>query len=144
MDCSDNMNSELTELINIKRDNATKEDDAALIEELKNARLILPIEITSDIELDNAEEGDIIELDEGFKFKPIKIVDDNGRVFIPLYSDDSQVHGHTSAINIYAKDLARMIDDNPENIFGVVLNPFSRFNVELPMDTFLKIFEDEN
>lgn len=138
------MNSELTELINIKRDNATKEDDAALIEELKNARLILPIEITSDIELDNAEEGDIIELDEGFKFKPIKIVDDNGRVFIPLYSDDSQVHGHTSAINIYAKDLARMIDDNPENIFGVVLNPFSKFNVELPMDTFLKIFEDEN
>lgn len=138
------MNSELTELINIKRDNATKEDDAALIEELKNARLILPIEITSDIELDNAEEGDIIELDEGFRFKPIKIVDDNGRVFIPLYSDDSQVHGHTSAINIYAKDLARMIDDNPENIFGVVLNPFSRFNVELPMDTFLKIFEDEN
>ena len=135
------MNSELTELINIKRDNATKEDDAALIEELKNARLILPIEITSDIELDNAEEGDIIELDEGFKFKPIKIVDDNGRVFIPLYSDDSQVHGHTSAINIYAKDLARMIDDNPENIFGVVLNPFSKFNVELPMDTFLKIFE---
>ena len=138
------MNSELTELINIKRDNATKEDDAALIEELKNARLILPIEITSDIELDNAEEGDIIELDEGFKFKPIKIVDGNGRVFIPLYSDDSQVHGHTSAINIYAKDLARMIDDNPENIFGVVLNPFSKFNVELPMDTFLKIFEDEN
>lgn len=138
------MNSELTELINIKRDVATKEDDAALIEELKNARLILPIEITSDIKLDNAEEGDIIELDEGFKFKPIKIVDDNGRVFIPLYSDDSQVHGHTSAINIYAKDLARMIDDNPENIFGVVLNPFSRFNVELPMDTFLKIFEDEN
>ena len=138
------MNSELTELINIKRNDATKEDDAALIEELKNARLILPIEITSDIKLDNAEEGDIIELDEGFKFKPIKIVDDNGRVFIPLYSDDSQVHGHTSAINIYAKDLARMIDDNPENIFGVVLNPFSRFNVELPMDTFLKIFEDEN
>ena len=138
------MNSELTELINIKRDVATKEDDAALIEELKNARLILPIEITSDIELDNAEEGDIIELDEGFRFKPIKIVDDNGRVFIPLYSDDSQVHGHTSAINIYAKDLARMIDDNPENIFGVVLNPFSKFNVELPMDTFLKIFEDEN
>ena len=138
------MNSELTELINIKRNDATKEDDAALIGELKNARLILPIEITSDIELDNAEEGDIIELDEGFKFKPIKIVDDNGRVFIPLYSDDSQVHGHTSAINIYAKDLARMIDDNPENIFGVVLNPFSKFNVELPMDTFLKIFEDEN
>ena len=138
------MNSELTELINIKRNDATKEDDIALIEELKNARLILPIEITSDIELDNAEEGDIIELDEGFRFKPIKIVDDKQRVCIPLYTDDSQVHGHTSAINIYAKDLARMIDDNPENIFGVVLNPFSKFNVELPMDTFLKIFEDEN
>jgi len=32
------MNSELTELINIKRNDATKEDDIALIEELKNAR----------------------------------------------------------------------------------------------------------
>ena len=137
------MNSELTELINIKKDEATKEDDDALIEELKNARLILPIEITSDIELDGAEEGDIIEINEGFKFKPLKIIDDDGRVFIPLYTDDSQVHGHTSAIDIYAKNLAEMIDDNPENIFGVVLNPFSRFNVELPMDTFLKIFEKE-
>lgn len=138
------MNSELTELIKIKRDEATKEDDNALIEELKNAKLILPIEITSDIELDDAEEGDIIEIDEGFKFKPIKIVDDKERVFIPLYTDDSQIHGHTSTIDIYAKDLAQMINDNPENIFGLVLNPFSRFNVKLPMDTFLKIFEDES
>ena len=138
------MNCELTELINLRADEATKEDDDALIEELKISRLILPIEITSDIELDGAEEGDIIEIDEGFKFKPLKIVDNEGRVFIPLYTDDSQVHGHTSAIDIYAENLARMIDDNPENIFGVVLNPFSKFNVELPMDSFLKIFDEEN
>ena len=36
-----------------------------------------------------------------------------------------------------------MIDDNPENISGVVINPFSEFSVEIPMDSFLKLFEKE-
>jgi hypothetical protein len=138
------MNEKLTELVNIKPDEATEEDNAALIKELKHAQLIMPIEITSNIDLEDIEVGDVIEFDDGLRFKPLKIVDENGRMFIPLYSDDSQVHGHTSAIDIKTKDLAGMIGDNPENIFGVVINPFSRFNVELPMDSFLKIFDEEN
>lgn len=120
------MNAKLTELLNIAPEKATKEDNDALIEEIKNSQLIMPIEVLPGKEL---------------KFNPVKIVDDNGKLFIPLFSDDSEVHGHTSAIDIYAKDLAEMIDDNPENMCGVVFNPFSKFSVELPMDSFLKIFE---
>ncbi|WP_296887081.1 SseB family protein [uncultured Methanobrevibacter sp.] len=125
------MNSKLKELLNINPDDATKADNDALIEEIKNAKLIMPIEITSP-NLNNIED---------FHFNPIKIKDDEERTFIPLFSDDSEVYGHSSAINIYTKDLVEMIGDNPENIFGVVINPFSNYGVTLPMDSFLKIFE---
>ena len=41
------MNSKLKELLDINPDDATKEDNDALIKEIKNAKLIMPIEITS-------------------------------------------------------------------------------------------------
>ena len=135
------MNSKLYELINIKPDEATKEDNDALIEELKKSKLIMPIEITSSLDFNDVKVGDVIQFDEGLRFKPVKIKDENGRVYIPLFTDDSQFHGHTSAIDIYTEDLANMIGDNPENIFGVVINPFSKFHIGLPMDSFLKLFD---
>ena len=137
------MNEKLKELLNITPDEATEEDNDALIEEIKTAQLIMPIEITSKLEIDDAEVGDIIEIDNGLRFKPQKIIDDEKNVFIPLFSDDSEVYGHTSAIDIYTKDLAEMIDDNPENISAVVLNPFSDFSVTLEMDSFLNLFKEE-
>ena len=57
------MNEKLEELLNISPDDATKEDNDALIEEIKNAQLILPIEITSKLEIDDAEIGDVIEIE---------------------------------------------------------------------------------
>lgn len=138
------MNEKLYELINISPDEATKEDNDALLKELRDAQLIMPIEITSNLDLDEIEVGDVLEFEDGLRFKPLKIVDENGRIYIPLYSDDSEVYGHTSAIDIKTRDLAEMIGDNPENLFGVVINPFSKYNVELPMDSFLKIFDEDN
>ena len=138
------MNEKLEELLNISPDEATKEDNDALIEEIKSAKLILPIEIISSLEIDDAEVGDIIEIDDGLRFTPQKIIDDDKNLFIPLFSDDSEVYGHTSAIDITTKDLAEMIGDNPENISGVVLNPFSDFSVTLEMDSFLELFKGEN
>ncbi|WP_407415365.1 SseB family protein [Methanobrevibacter sp.] len=121
------MNSKLKERLNINPEDATKEDNDALIEEIKNAKLIMPIEVTSNVK--------------DFQFNPAKITDDDGQMFIPLFSDDSQVYGHLTAIEIYTKELAEMIGNNPENICGVVINPFSKYGVTLPMDSFLRIFE---
>ena len=50
----------------------------------------------------------------------------------------------TLTLESRTKDLAEMIGDNPENISGVVLNPFSDFSVTLEMDSFLALFEEEN
>ena len=133
----------IKELLNIKPSEATKEDNDALLAEIKNAQLIMPIEITSNLNLDDITVGDTIQFEEGLRFKPMKIANEAGETFIPLYSDDDEVHGHTSAIDIKTSNLAEMIDDNPENINGVVINPFSEFSVEIPMDSFLKLFEKE-
>ena len=103
----------------------------------------MPIEITSNLNLDDITVGDTIQFEDGLRFKPMKIANEAGEIFIPLYSDDDEVHGHTSAIDIKTSNLAEMIDDNPENISGVVINPFSEFSVEIPMDSFLKLFEKE-
>ena len=103
----------------------------------------MPIEITTNLNLDDVTVGDTIQFEDGLRFKPLKIVNDAGETFIPLYTDDDEVHGHTSAIDIRTSDLADMIDDNPENISGVVINPFSEFSVEIPMESFLKMFEKE-
>ena len=78
------MNEKLKELLNITPDEATKEDNDALIEEIKTAQLIMTIEITSKLEIDDAEVGDIIEIDNGLRFKPQKIIDDEKNIFIPL------------------------------------------------------------
>ena len=133
----------IKKLINIKSSEATKEDNDALLAEIKNAQLIMPIEITSNLNLDDITVGDTIQFEDGLRFKPMKIANEAGETFIPLYSDDDEVHGHISAIDIKTSNLAEMIDDNPENISGVVINPFSEFSVEIPMDSFLKLFEKE-
>ena len=44
----------------------------------------MPIEIISKLEIDDAEVGDIIEIDNGLRFKPQKIIDDEKNIFIPL------------------------------------------------------------
>ena len=137
------MNAKLKELLSISPDEATQEDNCALIEEIRTSQLIMPIEITSEMDIDDAEVGDIIEIDDGLRFKPLKIVNDDGNTYIPLFSDDSEAYGHTSALDIYTKDLADMIGDNPENICGVVINPFSEFSATLPMDSFISLFKKE-
>ena len=117
-----------------------KEKDG-INEAIKTAQLIMPIEITSNLNLEDIEEGDLIEFENGLRFEPVKVVKD-GEVFLALYSNDEQIPEPTSTIDVYAEKIAEMIDDNPENISGVVINPFSNYNVELEMDSFLNLFKD--
>ena len=61
------MNTRLNELLNINPNEATQKDNDALIEELKTSKLIMPVEIESDND----------EIDESFRFRPVKIMDEN-------------------------------------------------------------------
>ena len=136
-------NSKLNELLKVKVETASKEHLVMLTEELRKSQLILPVEITSKIDLENAEVGEVRELDEPLRFKPIHLTDDFGNELIPLFSDDSQVKEASSCMVMYCEDLANTFKSSPEGIDGVVFNPFGENPIMLPMDTFVNMFSNE-
>ena len=119
-----------------------RKEEKGINEAIKTAQLIMPIEIISNLDLADIEEGDLIEFENGLRFEPVKVVNKDGEVFLALYSNDEQIPEPTSTIDVYAEKIAEMIGSNPENISGVVINPFSNYNVELEMDSFLNLFKD--
>lgn len=122
------MNEKLKELISIPPDNATFEDDESLVNELKKAQLIMPIEIMSEDPLE---------------FKPLKIANPEGLEFIALFSDEDElVKGNLefNVINISTENLAEMIVENQDEYYGVAINPFSLYSLAIPLKEFLNLF----
>lgn len=128
------MNGKLKELISIPPENSKPEDDALLVEELKKAQLIMPIEILS---------ADEKESEDNLRFKPLKIVNEEGNQFIALFSDEDELvksNVEFSVINIYTENLAEMISDTEDEYFGIAVNPFSEFSLAIPLNEFLELF----
>lgn len=126
------MNTKLKKLISIPKDEASCEEDSALVEELKKAQLIMPIEITSYSE----------NIDEHLQFRPLKIADENENILIPLFSDDEELiklNIECNAINIYSKNLAEMISETQE-YDSIAINPFSEFSLTIPLKDFVELF----
>ena len=124
------MNEKLKELIEIPEDSLTPEDDELLVEELRKAELIMPIEVISTDD------------DESFEFKPMKISNPDNQKFIPLFSDEDELiksDVEFSVINITSKNLAKMISD--DECFGIAINPFSKYSLAIPLNEFVKIFK---
>ena len=120
------MNEKLKKLISIPPGEATDKDDELLIRELKKAELIMPIEVTSE---------------EEFEFTPLKIGDEFGNIFVPLFSDEDELiksDVEFSVINISAENLAKILSDE---FNGVAINPFSEFQLKIPLNEFKKLFE---
>ena len=122
------MNQKLKELISIPLDEASQKDDESLIEELKKAELIMPIEIISN---DPPE------------FKPLKLEDENKNIFVALFSDEDELvksNVEFSVINISTENLAKIISDD---FNGVAINPFSEFQLKIPLNEFKNLFEKD-
>lgn len=135
-------NTRLTELLKVKVETASDEHLMELTEELKKSQLLMPIEITSKFEMGDLNEGDVFQLDEPLRFKPISLTDDFGNDLIPLFSDESQIEGKISVIGMYTQDLADSFKSGyDENVDGIVFNPFSENPIMLPMPTFINMFE---
>ena len=122
------MNQKLKELISIPLDEASQKDDESLIEELKKAELIMPIEIIS---YDPPE------------FKPLKLEDENKNIFVALFSDEDELvksNVEFSVINISTENLAKIISGD---FNGVAINPFSEFQLKIPLNEFKNLFEKD-
>ncbi|WP_305555230.1 SseB family protein [Methanobrevibacter sp. V74] len=134
------MNKKLKELISIPECEASSKDDELLVEELKKAQLIMPIEIISADALKNST---IENIEEPLRFKPLKIADDNENQFIALFSDEDEViksNVEFDVINIYTENLAEIIQDSDGEYFGIAINPFSKFSLAIPLNEFIELF----
>ena len=120
------MNEKLTQLISIPADEATDDDNISLKEELKKAKFIMPIEITDE---------------DPFTFTPVKIADEKNREFIALFtSEDELVKSgiEFTVIPVAAENLSEMVEDG--EVFGIAVNPFSRYSLSIPLNEFKNLF----
>ena len=124
------MNGKLKELISLPNEEASPEDDELLVEELKKAQLIMPIEVLSHDEDD-------------FNFKPVKIGDEDKNEFIALFTDEDELikaNVEFSVINISSKNLAEMVRDTGDEYYGIAINPFSKYSLAIPLSEFIDLF----
>ena len=124
------MNSKLKELISMPADETKSSDDELLIKELKNAELIMPIEVI------NAENDD-------FQFKPLKLANEDNEEFIAVFSDEDELvkaDVEFTVINITSEKLAEMIENDIDEYYGVAVNPFSKYSLAIPLEEFVNLF----
>ena len=111
-------------------DEAKSSDDELLIKELKNAELIMPIEVI------NAEDDD-------FQFKPLKLANEDNEEFIAVFSDEDELvkaDVEFTVINITSEKLAEMIENDIDEYYGVAVNPFSKYSLAIPLEEFVNLF----
>jgi len=137
-------NERLNELLKVKVETAGEDHLFELQEELRKAELILPIEITSEVDFSDAKVGEVRTFDEPLRFKPLHLVDDFGNDLILLFSDESEVKGEVSTMVMPTPSIADMLREGHSDLDGVVFNPFGENPIMLAMDTFIKIFSTDD
>ena len=118
------------------------EDMELFVYEFANANLI----ILCDSEDDDAEERKYVHFDDLDEFDIIKLEDDEGHEFIPLFTDDDAVDNLDISglcVVIATVDLVNLLHDNEENndkLEGLILNPFSENAAEIDYYSLLELF----
>ena len=74
------------------------------------------------------------------------LTDDKGNKVVPLFTSDEMMEAadfRSSTYVLYMGDLADMLKQT-DRYSLIAINPFTDYNINLPMETFLSLFNDEN
>ncbi|MBQ6813580.1 MAG: SseB family protein [Methanobrevibacter sp.] len=139
-------NPQLKAIMATDPENMSEEELTVFVESFMAAQLIVPAEVNSDMNLDEMTDEEIA-LDEEIDINIIKIEDEEGHEFIPVFTDDEEVekldfevYGLVFETEDLAKLLYETIDDDIE---GIVLNPFTEFTAEIPLESLFGLFDLE-
>lgn len=138
----------LNELMNIHPEDMNNQQKQNFIKELKIARLIMPMEITSNLDLENltnVKVGETIKFDEGLRFKPFRIKNDDGEVALPLFTDDKHLQKSkivTHVMVMYTSDIANMLKSLTNEFDEIVLNVASEYSIAMSVHSFIELFDD--
>lgn len=136
-------NSQLEELI---KQDITPKMQKEFFEILKESRLFLPVDFGPDAfqNIENTKPGDVIEGPKGFSIQ--FLTDHDGRKAVPLFTSEEKMkeaNAQSSVIVIYMSDLADMLKQTDK--YSIIsINPFTQFDLNMPIEAFLSHFIDEN
>ena len=142
-------NPELKEIMAIDPEDMSEEELERFVDAFMNATLIIPAEVNTDKDI-SALSDEEIALDEEIDITILKLEDeDSDYVFIPAYTDDEEVEKlkHELKTEIYGlifetEDLANLLYESyDEDIEGIVINPFTDFTAEIPLESLFELFD---
>ena len=138
-------NSKLEELMKIDVDNASQEELDKFFEELKSSQLFLPVTMDEKF-YEQLMEGESVELKEDVGFNINYITDDEDNNVVPLFTSYEIMENANlkiSTIVIHMSDLAGLLRQAGDKYSIVAVNPFTDFNINMPLSTFLELFRSD-
>lgn len=139
------VNMKLKELMETDEDQWTPDFQREFFEELKESRLLLPVEFGSELpDFEELNEGDSLEISQNLRFKTIKLQGDDGRIAIPLFTDGDELmrFGRINAMEVAAEDLADTLVQD-KSIDDIIINPSSERSMGFPLEAFVDIFRSD-
>jgi len=139
-------NNKLKEIMQKDPENISEEDMEKLVEEFMNSNLLILCEMSDEDCPIKRENHEFFNFDDIDDFDIIKLEDDEGHEFIPVFTDwdeldELEVPG--CAVLVQCGDLVNLLNDNPENnenLDGILINPFTEYMVEIPFMAALELF----
>lgn len=136
-------NSALEEIM--KRD-ITPESQREFFEIFKDSQLFMPVIYSENLfeGIENAKPGDVIEPSGRVGFDINSLTDSEGNMAVPLFTSSEIMEStglRSSAIAIFMSDLADMLKQT-DRYSVIAVNPFTEFDINMPVDAFLSLFEE--
>lgn len=115
---------------------------------LKESRLYMPVSYGENMfeGIESAKVGDVIGSTVQIGFNIEFLTDDKGNKAVPLFTSDEMMEAadfRSSTYVLYMGDLADMLKQT-DRYSLIAINPFTDYNINVPMETFLSLFNDEN
>ena len=136
-------NSALEEIM--KRE-ITPKSQREFFEIFKDSQLFMPVIYSENLfeGIENAKPGDVIEPSGRVGFDINCLTDSEGNMAVPLFTSSKIMEStwlRSSAIAIFMSDLADMLKQT-DRYSVIAVNPFTEFDINMPVDAFLNLFEE--
>lgn len=136
-------NSALEEIM---KKEITPESQREFLEVLKDSQLFMPVTYSANMfeGIEDAKEGDVFEPKGQIGFDINYLTDSDGNKAVPLFTSDEAMQKagvRSSAYVLYMSDLADMLKQT-DKYSVIAINPFTEFDINMPIGAFLSLFEE--
>lgn len=136
-------NSKLEEIM---RKEITPESQREFFDIFKKSQLFMPVEYSLNVfeGLEDLKPGDVFEPEGRIGFNIVYLTDSAGNRAVPLFTSSEMMEKaglKSSVYALYMSDLADMLKQT-DKYQVIAVNPFTEFDVNMPIQAFLNLFEE--